>query len=149
MPTIVNFVAAIGRVSAGNLSAMPKIESICAKNGGKVVKGQGSSADPIVAEFASREGAAAAAKEAWYLDDVESAKVVEALTGAGAVAESVEEAPAAKPLIESTDDAVDAVASGVEVVEAVDALIEAHKKKAKKGEKKDDDADDKGKKGDK
>ncbi len=150
MPVTVNFVAAIGRVSAGSISALPKIESICAKNGGKVVGGQGSSTNPISAEFATMEGAKLAAQEAWYLDDVEFAKVIGAdASAAGAVAESAD-APAAKPVIESTEEAVDAVASGVAVVEAVDALIEAHKKKhAKKDEKKDDDKDDKGKKGDK
>lgn len=149
MPVTVNFVAAIGRVSAGSISALPKIESICAKNGGKVVGGQGSSTNPISAEFATMEGAKLAAQEAWYLDDVEFAKVIGAdASAAGTVAEGAD-APAAKPVIESVDDAVDAVAGGVEVVEAVDALIEAHKKKkAEKKDKKGDDKED-GKKDDK
>ncbi len=81
MTTTVNFVAAVGRVSAGAISAKPKIEAICAKFGGRVTGGLGSTQDPIVAEFADKMAAAKAANEAFHLDDVEDARVVGADVG--------------------------------------------------------------------
>lgn len=81
MTITVNFVAAVGRVSAGAISAKPKIEAICAKYAGRVVGGLGSSFDPIVAEFADKMAAAQAANEAFHLDDVEDARVVGADVG--------------------------------------------------------------------
>lgn len=142
MSTRVHFVAQVGRVSAGDLTARPKIESICAKFGGKVVGGVGNSTDPIVAEFAEKPAAVQAAQEAWYLDDVEYAKVVGAdANAAGGVVES-KDGKDTPPVIESVDTAIDAVVAGTDAKTAAAALVEA-----KKGKKKDDDKDDDKKKG--
>lgn len=148
MPTRVTFVAQVGRVSAGAATALPKIESICAKFGGKVVGGVGSSTDPILAEFAEKPAAVAAAQEAWYLDDVEFAKVQGAdANAAGAVSESAEGSEAV--VVEGVSSAIDAVVSGQDAKTAVDSLIEAKKKACKekgdkeKGEKDDDKGGDK------
>lgn len=81
MTTTVNFVAAVGRVSAGAISALPKVEAICAKYSGRVTGGTGSSTDPIVAVFAEKLLAAQAAQEAFHLDDIEDARVVGADIG--------------------------------------------------------------------
>ncbi len=135
MPTV-SFVAAIGRVSLGADSARPKIESIVAKHGGKVTGGVGSSQDPIVAEFTEKKGAVEAAQEAWYLDDVESAKVMNA-DGPG-----LRESADAPVTIASIDDAIDAVTEGAAVADVVTSLVEKKSMPPwlkKKGDKKDDD----------
>lgn len=121
MPIRVNFVSQIGRVSAGNLTMLPKVEAICAKYGGKVVGGAGSSQDPVVGEFAEAAGAKLAAQEAWLLDDVEFAKVVDLDKIGPGVTESVDEeqGETADPILE----AIDAVADGAEVTQVVDGLL--------------------------
>lgn len=130
MPTKVAFVVAIGRLSNGDMTALPKIQTIAAKHGGTVIPGGvGSSKDPIVAEFADGAEAAKAAQEAWYLDDIEFAKVLGADFPAAV-------APVAPPEVKSQDngpsqypknfgvqEAIQAVASGKPVAEAVDALL--------------------------
>ncbi len=125
MTTRVHFVAAIGRNSLGSISAIPRIESICAKHGGKVVGGLGSSTDPIAAEFNEKVQAVAAAQEAFYLDDVESAKVMGAdANAAGGVNEGVDGSEA-EVVVEDVDSAIAAVVSGKTAKEVVIAMIES------------------------
>jgi len=129
MPTRVHFVAAIGRNSLGSISAIPRIESICAKHGGKVVGGLGNSTDPIAAEFTEKVQAVAAAQEAFFLDDVESAKVMGAdANAAGGVNEGAETEK--EIVVEDVDSAIAAVVAGKTAKEVVAAMIEA-KVKAK------------------
>lgn len=100
MPFNVAFVAAIGRNSVGDWTARPKIESIVAKYGGKMGGGIGNSTNPLMASFAVKESAVNAAKDAWYLDDVEFAKVLETdVIPTAAIKESAEGAPKVEPTI--------------------------------------------------
>jgi hypothetical protein len=166
MPTQVAFVAAIGRVSVGADSALPKIQSIVGKFGGTVTGGVGSSQDPIMATFADSENAVKAAQQAYFLDDVEAARVL----GADAVGNGTPAAPPANAAqdqgpsdnfpkdygIKESADAITAVVAGAPIKEAVDALLAEKAEKKEKGEKEGgkegkgdtdkDDADDKKKK---
>ena len=146
MSTKVAFVVAIGRMSAGNETALPKIQSIVGQYGGTVAGGVGSSADPIIGVFGDAAQAAIAAQQAWYLDDVEAAKVLGTdapgpiETPAGAVPGAApDRGPSQYPKEFGVKDAVRAVAEGKTISEAVDALLAApvveKKEKKEKGEK--------------
>jgi hypothetical protein len=120
MPASVTFVVAIGRMSAGDLVARPVIEQVVGKYGGQVrAGGAGSSADPIVADFADSGSAQQAAKELWYHDSVETATVHDLDNLATS---TIRENVAAGNL-----DPVEAALSGLSVSETVDAMLEAAK----------------------
>lgn len=124
MPITVAFVAAVGRNSVGDWTARPKIETIVAKHGGKMIGGIGSSTQPLTASFGAKDEAVKAAQEAWYLDDVEFAKVLEADSIATAnVQENQQVAtPDTKPV--AADVMIGAVAEGkVTACDAVDILL--------------------------
>lgn len=128
MTTKVAFVVAIGRLSTGNETALPKVQAIASQYGGKVTGGVGSSTDPIIAEFGDSAQAAKAAQQAFYLDDIEYANIV----GNGGVGEiSANEpggevqnrGPSQYPLNYGIKEAVNAVVEGKPVAEAVTALL--------------------------
>lgn len=167
MSTKVAFVVSIGRMSVGNETALPKIQSIVGQYGGTVAGGVGSSADPIIGVFGDAAQAAKAAQQAWYLDDVEAAKVLGTdapgtiETPAGAVdGAAPDRGPSQYPKDFGLKEAIAAIKGGKTVSEAVDALlaasvVEKKEKKEKgekeggkegKGDKDKDDADDKKKK---
>lgn len=138
MPTKVAFVVAIGRLSNGNMTALPKVQGIVAQHGGTVTGGVGSSQDPIMAEFADAGQAAKAAQQAWYLDDIEFAKVINA-DMPGAVEpianppenKSQDQGPSQYPKNFGIKEAVAAVAEGKSVTEVADALLAEKVEEAK------------------
>lgn len=118
MPSIVTFVVAIGRMSMGDAVARPVIEQVVGKLGGVVRPGgDGSSAAPIIADFADKMVAVEAAKELWYHDSIESATVHDA--------DNLATSSIKEGVSEGTIDPLDAVASGLSVEEAVDAMLVA------------------------
>lgn len=123
MPVLVNIVAQVGRVAAGNAATLPVVSSIAGQFGGRLIGGEGSSTNPIQLEFPDKASAVAAASAAWKDDSVEFAKVVGA-DGTAAGTTQVNESTGKIESIGSVNEAIDAVIAGADPALVVESLLE-------------------------